>query len=161
MASHSEALDEALKQAVASLTAKEEMFATVRGLKKEVPGLRVYAMSNISATDFEATKAMVEGWNIFDDYFPSAYAGCRKPEFAFFHHVMDQTDMVPESAVFVDDKFENVIVGQSLGFCGIHFDNEENVIRKLKILFDDPVRRGEKWLDSERRSNVLRDQYRD
>ena len=141
-----EALDEALKQAVASLTGKEKMIATIRELKKEIPNLRVYAMSNISAIDFEATKAMIDGWHIFDDYFPSAYAGCRKPEFAFFHHVMDQTDMVPASTVFVDDKFENVIVGQSLGLCGIHFDKEENVIQRLKTLFGNPVKRGEEWL---------------
>lgn len=140
------ALEEALKQAVASLSPKERMIATVRGLKKEIPSLRVYAMSNISATDFEATKTLIDGWQIFDDYFPSAHAGCRKPEFAFFHHVMDKTDMVPESAVFVDDKYENVIVGQSLGLCGIHFDKEENVVRKLKTLFGDPVQRGEAWL---------------
>ena len=141
-----EALDEALEQAVASLTPKEQMIATVRELKKELPSLRVYAMSNISASDFDATKALIDGWQIFDHYFPSAQAGCRKPEFAFFHHVMEETDMVPESTVFVDDKYENVIVGQSLGLCGIHFDKEENVVRKLKTLFGDPVRRGEKWM---------------
>ena len=141
-----EALDEALKQAVASLTPKEQMIGTVRELKNEIPGLRVYAMSNISATDFEATKAMIDGWQIFDRYFPSAYAGSRKPEFAFFHHVMEETDMVPEATVFVDDKFENVIVGQSLGLNAIHFDNEDNVVQRLKILFGDPVRRGEKWM---------------
>ena len=141
-----EALDEALKQAVASLTPREQMIAIVRELKKEIPSLRVYAMSNISATDFAATKAMIDGWHIFDDYYPSAHAGCRKPEFAFFHRVMEETDLVPESAVFVDDKFENVIVGQSLGLCGIHFDKEENVVQKLKALFGDPVRRGEQWL---------------
>jgi HAD superfamily hydrolase (TIGR01509 family) len=141
-----ETLDEALKQAVGSLTAKENMICTIRQLKKELPALKVYAMSNISSTDFAATKAMVQSWHIFDDFFSSAHAGCRKPEFAFFHHVLDKTDMVPDSAVFVDDKFENVIVGQSLGFHGIHFDNEENVVQKLKTLFGDPVRRGELFL---------------
>lgn len=143
-----EILTEALKQAVESLKAKELMIETVRQLKQDVPDLKVYAMSNISATDFESTKALIDSWGIFDGFFPSAHAGCRKPEFAFFHHVMDTTDMVPESAVFVDDKFENVIVGQSLGFTSIHFDNEDNVIRKLKTLFSDPVRRGEQFLQA-------------
>jgi HAD superfamily hydrolase (TIGR01509 family) len=143
-----EILNEALKQAVESLKIKERMIETVRQLKKDVPDLQVYAMSNISATDFESTKALIDSWGIFDGFFPSAHAGCRKPEFAFFHHVLDTTDMVPESAVFIDDKFENVIVGQSLGFNAIHFDNEDNVIRRLHQLFDDPVRRGEAFLQT-------------
>jgi HAD superfamily hydrolase (TIGR01509 family) len=143
-----EVLDEALRQAVDSLKTKERMIETVRQLKRDVPDLHVYAMSNISATDFESTKALIDSWGIFDGFFPSGHAGCRKPEFAFFHHVLDTTDMVAESAVFVDDKFENVIVGQSLGFNAIHFDNEDNVIRRLHQLFYDPVRRGEAFLQA-------------
>ena len=143
-----EDLNTALKQAVESLTPKEGMIKTVRELKDADPELRVYAMSNISATDFEATKPLIDSWNIFDGLYPSAYAGTRKPEFAFFHHVFDKTDLIPASTVFVDDKFENVMVGQSLGLHGIHFDGEENVVRKLRIMFGDPIQRGEDYLSS-------------
>lgn len=143
-----EDLEEALKQAVDSLTAKDDMISTIRSLKEADPELRVYAMSNISATDFEAVKPMVDGWNIFDGLYSSAYAGTRKPEFAFFHHVFDSVSLVPEETVFVDDKFENVVVGQSLGMHGVHFDSEANVVRKLRILFGDPIKRGEDYLQS-------------
>ena len=143
-----EDLEEALKQAVESLTPKDEMIKTIRQLKEADPELQVFAMSNISSTDFEVTKPMIDSWKIFDKLFPSAYAGSRKPEFAFFHHVLDQADIIPENTVFIDDKFENVIVGQSLGFHGIHFDGEESVVRKLKILFGDPIKRGEDYLQT-------------
>jgi FMN phosphatase YigB (HAD superfamily) len=71
-------------------------------------------MSNILVPDYEVIRAKPADWSIFDQIFTSGVVGERKLNLGFFRHVLGLTHAVPESAIFVDDKLENVLCAQSL-----------------------------------------------
>lgn len=125
----------------------DHVVAAIRELRAAHPHLRVYAMSNISQPDWEILRAKAFDWDIFDRVFTSCEAGMCKPELRFYRHVLKATETAPSEAVFVDDKSDNVIAAQSLGFReAIVFDDAANVRRKLLNVLEDPARRGKEWL---------------
>ncbi|KAF8146525.1 HAD-like protein [Mycena galopus ATCC 62051] len=129
-----------------SLTGSPEMISMLHELKKS--GARLYAMSNISAPDWEVLrhKGKREDWDLFDHVFTSAAARERKPNLGYFRHVLSATAINPERTAFVDDKLENVLTARSLGLKGIVYSKFEEVERQLKALFRDPIAAGEQWL---------------
>ncbi|KZT04889.1 HAD-like protein [Laetiporus sulphureus 93-53] len=138
----------ALRCARESLRPNDQLVSLIHELKAQSHGsLRVYAMSNISAPDYEflRTTKHVE-WTLFDRVFTSAAARERKPNLAFYTHVISETGLDPRRSVFVDDKIENVLSARSLGFHGIIFDSADNVARQLRNLCGDPIKRGMDFL---------------
>ncbi|KAH8988100.1 hypothetical protein EDB92DRAFT_1874022, partial [Lactarius akahatsu] len=64
--------------------------AFIRDLQAEAQGaLRIFAMSNLSAPDYDVARARPEEWGIFERVFTSAAVGMRKPELCFFKFVLD------------------------------------------------------------------------
>lgn len=123
---------EAFIQARASLVASHDIIKLVRELKEESYGtLRVYAMSNISLPDWEVLRTKPADWSIFDDVFTSGAAGERKPDAAFYNHVIASTGVDPSATIFVDDKAENVNAANAVGLRGLVFDTDENVSNVL------------------------------
>lgn len=138
----------AFAQARDSLQANDEMISVIRELKAKSNGtLRIYAMSNISMPDFKVLRTKPVDWSVFDQVFTSGMAGERKPNIGFFRHVLNSTHTLPQSAIFIDDKLENVLTARSLGLYGIVFDDTLHVARKLHNLVSDPVRRGQVFLN--------------
>ncbi|KAH9054308.1 HAD-like domain-containing protein [Lactarius vividus] len=131
-----------------SLRPDESFISFIRDLQSEAQGvLRIFAMSNISAPDYEVARAKPEEWDIFERIFISAAAGMRKPELCFFKFVLDQIKAEPSSVVFVDDRSENVLAARSLGMNGIIFDDVQRVRQSLRIFTGDPVSRGLSFLE--------------
>jgi FMN phosphatase YigB (HAD superfamily) len=116
-----------------SLKGSPDMINMIRELKRSVPGLRVFAMSNISAPDWEVLKekATPEEWALFDRVFTSAAARERKPELGFYRQVIEATGVDPTKTAFVDDKLENVESARSFGITGVVFDSFESVSKQL------------------------------
>ncbi|THU77492.1 hypothetical protein K435DRAFT_877769 [Dendrothele bispora CBS 962.96] len=143
-----EEIAEAFQQARESMRANNKLVSAIRELKAQSNGtLKTYAMSNISLPDYDflrETKSV--DWSIFDMVFPSAVAGERKPNLAFYQHVIAESGLDPSRTVFVDDKVENVLSARSLGLHGIVFDDVKNVIRQLRNLCGDPSTRGWDYL---------------
>ena len=131
-----------------SLKSNDTLVALIRELRERHPGLQVFAMSNISAPDWEVlrTKATPAEWSLFDRVFTSAGARERKPNLGFYRLVLEQTGVDPLRTVFVDDKPENVLSARSLGIKGVVFDSYENVARQLRNYVEDPVGRAQAWL---------------
>jgi FMN phosphatase YigB (HAD superfamily) len=137
----------AFSQARDSVRSNDELISVIQELKVESNGtLQVYAMSNISIPDYEVLRVKPADWSIFDRIFTSGVVGERKPNLGFFQHVLDSTHTVPESAIFVDDKLENVLSAQSLGLCGIVFYDTAQVAQTLRNLIGDPVKREQAFL---------------
>ena len=133
-------IDEAFKQARESLRPNEDLLALVRELKAQFHGqLRVFALSNISLPDYEFVIKLPTDWSIFDKVFASAVLGERKPDLAAYEKVIAETGIDPSTAVFVDDKMENVEAARSLGIHGIVFDKQEGVFAALRKIFGDRV----------------------
>ncbi|KAF4538114.1 Had-like protein [Lasiodiplodia theobromae] len=140
----------AFQQARDSQAQNDKVVETITELRAAHPDLKIYAMSNISRPDWEILRGKDFNWNIFDRVFTSSEAGMCKPELRFFHHVLKQIQMAPSEAVFVDDKLENVIAAQSVGFREtIVFVDVPNMRRALLNVLEDPVRRGRDWLRRE------------
>ncbi|KAL1741402.1 HAD-like domain-containing protein [Schizophyllum fasciatum] len=122
-----------------SLSSRPCMVDLIRELKRD--GRKIYAMSNISAPDWAVLRTKSCEWDLFDEVFTSAAAGERKPDLAFFRHVIAQTGIDATRAVFVDDKFDNVLAARSFGMRGVVYDDFANVERALHNLCGDPVAR--------------------
>lgn len=141
-----EEVSQAFAQARESLCCNHELVAFIREIKAQA-GLRVFAMSNISAPDYAYMRAKPGvDWSIFDQVFPSGTLGHRKPDLSFFRHVLDTAGVNPHDTIFVDDKEDNVLSARTFGLTGVVFDNTDNVTRQLRNLIGNPVRRGWQYL---------------
>ena len=56
---------------------------------------------------------------IFDQLFYSCYMGKRKPDSDIYTEVLEKMNIMPEEAVFYDDKQENIDTAVSLGIKGV------------------------------------------
>ena len=129
----------------ASLPARTLSF--IQELKQASRGtVKLYAMSNVSKEDFAVLSTKLADWSIFDRVFTSGYAGMRKPDLGFYRYVLQETNLTPEEAVFVDDKVDDVLAARSLGIESILLDDASTVIRSLRNIFHNPVRRGYGYL---------------
>ena len=139
----------AFQQATDSLRSDDRLISVIRDLKAASQGqLRVFAMSNISLPHYQVLRTKPADWEIFDELFASGAVGERKPDLKFYKHVIAKTGVDPQKAIFVDDKVENVLTARAFGFTGIVFDDVSNVIRNLRNLLGDPVKRGQDFLNS-------------
>ncbi|KAG2756101.1 HAD-like protein [Suillus brevipes Sb2] len=137
----------AFQDARDSLQSNEELISVIRHLKARSNGLlHVFAMSNISAPDYEVLRAKPVDWSLFDGIFTSAGVGERKPNLGFYKAVISSTGADPSRTIFVDDKMENVLSARSLGMRGIIFDDHRKVVRALYNLLGDPVERARQYL---------------
>ncbi|TFK35868.1 HAD-like protein [Crucibulum laeve] len=128
---------EAFIHARESLVADHALVDFIKTVKA-VHTLNVFAMSNISLPDWDVLQTKDADWSIFDHVFTSGAAGERKPDAAFFHHVIKETGIDPQATIFVDDKAENVQTAKELGFRGIVFDDVERVKEEIsKLLGED------------------------
>lgn len=136
----------AFQQARGSLHVNEGLAALVQELKASDKGLQVYALSNISIPDFSFAQKLPFEWSTFDAVFPSGLLGERKPDKAIYDRLIAGTGVDPSSAVFVDDKAENVAVARTLGMHGVVFDFPDKVATALRGLFSGPLQRGARFM---------------
>jgi putative hydrolase of the HAD superfamily len=70
----------------------------------------------------------------FDTLIISAEVGVMKPEAAIFHHALEQLEVKPREAVFVDDFAENIAGCEAVGMHGILFKSTEQAFKDLNKL---------------------------
>jgi hypothetical protein len=71
----------------------------------------------------------------------------RKPELGFYNHVLASIGLAdPSSAIFVDDKVDNIIAAQSCGIQGIVFESANALMRQLRNRLFDPVTRARQYM---------------
>ncbi|KAF1937076.1 HAD-like protein [Clathrospora elynae] len=144
-----EDLRETLRLLASSMTYDNGLIDLVRYLKKESnEELKVYLASNISEDDWQTLKPAVESWAIFDGIFTSFKLGTRKPDQDFYLRILEATGTDPEKALFVDDKPENLVTAQMLGYRGVQGGPGRNVSEQLRNAFGDPAARGQAWIQA-------------
>ncbi|KAI1325103.1 HAD-like domain-containing protein [Xylariaceae sp. FL0255] len=142
-----EDMQKAIDLLAGSLKYNYELIKTIRNIKFASKGtIRVHLMTNITADDWKVLKEPVESWDIFDNIFTSFSSGHRKPELACYQQMLRRFSIDSRTAVFIDDKPENVVAAQTLGMFGINFTSTEQAIAQLLGLIAEPVVRGEAWL---------------
>ena len=136
---------EAMEAARSSLRLDQTMYSAVCELKKAY-NLRIFALSNMSVPDYAVVEKLFPDRTLFDGVFISGAVRMRKPDLRFFCHMLEQTQTVPQRAIFVDDKIDNVVSARSLGIKGLVCKNNLDTIRELWNALGDPVKRGKQFL---------------
>ena len=70
--------------------------------------------------------------NAFHHMIISAEVGVAKPDPKIYHIALEQLQVKPKEAVFVDDFIENVNACEKVGMKGIHFKDSESALQQLK-----------------------------
>ena len=77
----------------------------------------------------------------FDAYINSAYVGLRKPDPVIFHLTLDQLDVAPQQAIFLDDNLRNVDAARALGIHTVQFLDPATSLAELEALLGHPITR--------------------
>ena len=81
--------------------------------------------------------------NKFDDAFDlmviSAEVGVMKPDARIFQYALEQLDLAPSEAAFIDDVPENVAAARLLGMHAIQFANPRQAMNEVKQLLSLPT----------------------
>ncbi|MDX9883560.1 MAG: HAD family phosphatase [Prolixibacteraceae bacterium] len=69
--------------------------------------------------------------DLFDHIVISCYHGVNKPERRIYEIALNEMDIKPEQAIFIDDRQENIDAANNLGITGILFENASQVRNRL------------------------------
>ena len=110
-----------------------ELLAYIRGLR---PAYKTGLISN----GMSGTRAMIEGpWRmapLFDTVVISGETGIMKPDPRIYLIALQQLEVQPEQAVFIDDFAHNIAGAEAIGMRGIHFRDTPQALADLSALLD-------------------------
>ena len=95
-------------------------------------GYRLLVLSNFGKNSFEINSKIYDFLKYMDGGIISYELGLVKPDDAIYKALMEKYNIVPERAVFIDDRDENVQAARALGIKGIVFENYEQARRELE-----------------------------
>ena len=110
--------------------------ATVALLRelRERADLKLYALSNMSATIFAYLADRHDFFELFDGIVVSAHIKLLKPEPEIYEHLRDRFSLDFTESVFIDDLPRNVESARRVGLPAIRFETTEQVRRELTPL---------------------------
>ena len=98
---------------------------------REMPHLKMYALTNWSHETFPVALDRFEFLHRFDGILVSGEEKTRKPFPEMYQLLFDRFSINPERAVFIDDNLRNIKAGESFGLKAIHFLNPEQLNNEL------------------------------
>ena len=101
-----------------------------RRLKKNTD-LNFYALTNWSAELFPVALERYDFLHWFDGRVVSGEEKMRKPFSGFYQVLLDRYSVRPEEALFVDDNLRNITAAEKLGITSIHFQNADQLEKRL------------------------------
>jgi len=108
-----------------------------------IRSLRVqYKTGLLSNAFLNLRELMISVWRIddaFDRLVISAEIGMMKPDPKIYYHALNELEVKPEQAVFVDDQLANVEAAWKIGMRAIQFKNHGQAKRELEALLDGAV----------------------
>jgi len=112
-------------------TLDEEMIAYMRRIRSSY---KTALLSNAWANLAGLLRTHFRIDDCFDVIVISAVVHLMKPDPAIFYYTLDQLQVAPQEAVFVDDSLPNVEAAAALGIHAIQFTTREEVLQKLQAL---------------------------
>jgi len=114
---------------VGTLPGSMAVFEEVQAADVQVLGLTNFARDN-----FEIARADYPWLDSFDGIVVSGHEQVVKPDPAIYRVLCERYAVVPERAVFIDDRAENIQAARALGFRGIDFVDSAQLRRSLTDL---------------------------
>jgi 2-haloacid dehalogenase len=95
---------------------------------------RLIGLTNWSHETFPVALERFDFLSWFDGIVVSGTEKMKKPDDRIYNLTLDRYKVMPENAVFIDDKLENVHAATKLGMHGIHFTTAAKLKRNLETL---------------------------
>ena len=91
----------------------------LKKLKKD--GYKLYYLSNWSKWHFEkmVDRKVIDFLDLFDGGIVSYQVNMTKPDPAIYKELIKKYDIIPSDALFIDDRYENVMAAELLGIKGL------------------------------------------
>lgn len=108
----------------------------VKGLKER--GFKVYVLSNFGQQFFAINSKMYPFLQYIDGKVVSYEVSMVKPDLRIYRCLADKYGIVPENAVFIDDRKANIDAAIEFGYKGILFEGYEKtcqMLEKLELCF--------------------------
>jgi len=138
---HWEAVLKRLKRPVEELQSiRDEFFAgdivdrTILDFLRSLRGTYKTGLISNAWSDLREYITREKMIDAFDHIIISAEVGVAKPEPKIFKFALEQAEVRPNEAVFVDDFYVNIEGCEKVGMKGIHFKDAQSTIAQLKLL---------------------------
>jgi putative hydrolase of the HAD superfamily len=99
-------------------------------------GHPLHLLSNIAAHTWDGVVRRHDFWKHFDVRVLSCHCGAAKPEPAIYRRLIDDADLRPGAAVFVDDLAANVEAGRRAGLRVLRFEDPATSLPTLRRLLE-------------------------
>ena len=100
---------------------------------KESGKYKLFAITNWSAEKFPVARQKYSFLSWFDDIVVSGEIGIVKPDRRIYKYAIDRFNLQqPESALFIDDRMENIEAAGEFGIKGIHFRDPQQLAAELR-----------------------------
>lgn len=73
--------------------------------------------------------------NLFDGIFCSAEMGLKKPQEAYYQHILTSLNIHPSDIIYFDDTEENIEAARSLGIRSVLYRNIDDFSREISTIF--------------------------
>lgn len=97
--------------------------------RQDVP---LFAITNFGTEFWELFRPTAPVIDHFSDILISGEERLVKPDPAIYRLALERFGLEPGTALFVDDREENVLAGKREGFAGHHFTDAETLARRLR-----------------------------
>ena len=101
----------------------------MRDLKKRY---KIVLLSNIGRSRFKETARHFLDTSLYSHAFVSYALKMRKPDRRIYKYVLNKMGVIPEEALFIDDRIENIRGARAVGMKAIWFTNTKELKTKLK-----------------------------
>lgn len=98
---------------------------------------KIYALTNWSAETFPVALARYDFLGWFDGIVVSGVEKMRKPAPEFYQILLDRYQVDPQTALFIDDNYRNIVAAEKAGIKSIHFTSAgvlEKELEELEVL---------------------------
>ena len=92
----------------------------------------VYAITNYNREKFDGERRRFAFYDWFDDLVVSGDVQLLKPDERIYRMLLERNGIDPSSAIFIDDRLENVVGAQAVGLAGHHFKTGEGLRLDLR-----------------------------
>lgn len=116
---------------VSSMVPVKGMYEVICSIKNK--GGKLYLLSNISkgfAENYKNIEWINELLSKFDGLVMSGEIGIVKPHREIFEYILDRFNLKAEECIFIDDREENILGGETVGIKGYLFDGDAEKLKK-------------------------------